>query len=89
MVWVILIPFTIKEILSKKNYIKQNFFIIGLMGILSISTFNSVVYFASKLYPSYKRCFNVSSHTSNDNNFFIDNEIEKQMFFKYPAYFYR
>ena len=46
MVWFILIPFTIKEIVSKKNYIKQNFFVIGLMGILSISTFNSVVYFA-------------------------------------------
>ena len=46
MVWFILIPFTIKEILAKKNYIKENFFAIGIMGILSISTFNSVVYFA-------------------------------------------
>ena len=46
MVWFILIPFTIKEIVSKKNYIKHNFFVIGIMGILSISTFNSVVYFA-------------------------------------------
>ena len=46
MVWFLLIPFTIKEIIAKKSYIKKNFFIIGLMGILSISTFNSVVYFA-------------------------------------------
>ena len=46
MVWFILIPFTIKEILVKKDYIKKNFLTIGLMGILSISTFNSVVYFA-------------------------------------------
>ena len=46
MVWFILIPFTIKEILAKKKYIKENFFAIGIMGILSISTFNSVVYFA-------------------------------------------
>ena len=46
MVWFILIPFTIKEILAKKNHIKENFFAIGIMGILSISTFNSVVYFA-------------------------------------------
>ena len=45
-VWFILIPFTIKEILAKKNYIKENFFVIGIMGILSISTFNSAVYFA-------------------------------------------
>ena len=46
MVWFILIPFTIKEILAKKNYIKENFLVIGFMGVLSISTFNSVVYFA-------------------------------------------
>ena len=46
MVWFILIPFTIKEIVAKKNYIKENFFTIGIMGILSISTFNSVVYLA-------------------------------------------
>ena len=46
MVWFILIPFTIKEILLKKRYIKKNFLVIGFMGVLSISTFNSVVYFA-------------------------------------------
>ena len=46
MVWFILIPFTVKEILAKKNYIKENFFVISVMGILTISTFNSVVYFA-------------------------------------------
>ena len=46
MVWFLYIPFTIKEIIAKKNYIKKNFFVIGIMGILSISTFNSVVYFA-------------------------------------------
>ena len=46
MVWFILIPFTIKEILVKENYIKENFLVISFMGILTISTFNSVVYFA-------------------------------------------
>ena len=46
MVWFILIPFTIKEVISKKSYIIKNFLVIGLMGVLSISTFNSVVYFA-------------------------------------------
>ncbi len=46
MVWFILIPFTIKEILAKGNYIKENFLVISVMGILTISTFNSVVYFA-------------------------------------------
>ncbi len=46
MVWLILIPFTIKEILVKKKYIKENFLIISFMGVLTISTFNSVVYFA-------------------------------------------
>ena len=46
MVWFILIPFTIKEILAKRKYITQNFLVISFMGILTISTFNSVVYFA-------------------------------------------
>ena len=45
-VWIILIPFTYKEILNNFAYIKKNIFIIGLMGVLTISTFNSVVYFA-------------------------------------------
>ncbi len=45
-VWLILIPFTYKEILNDFLYIKKNILIIGLMGVLSISTFNSVVYFA-------------------------------------------
>ncbi len=46
MVWLILIPFTVQEILAKKKYIKDNFLVISFMGILTISTFNSVVYFA-------------------------------------------
>ena len=46
MVWFILIPFTIKEILAKLKYIKENFLVISFMGILTISTFNSDVYFA-------------------------------------------
>ena len=46
MVWIILIPFTFKEILHKKNYIKENWLLISFMGVITISTFNSVVYFA-------------------------------------------
>ena len=46
MVWFILIPFTFKEILHKKNYIKENWLLISFMGVITISTFNSVVYFA-------------------------------------------
>ncbi len=45
-VWIILIPFTYKEIIKNFSYIKKNILILGLMGVLSISTFNSVVYFA-------------------------------------------
>jgi len=45
-VWILLIPFTYKEILNNFSYIKKNILIIGLMGVLTISTFNSVVYFA-------------------------------------------
>ena len=46
MVWFILIPFTFKEIIHKKKYIKENWLLISFMGIITISTFNSVVYFA-------------------------------------------
>ncbi len=45
-VWFILIPFTYKEILSDFNYIKKNWLVISFMGLITISTFNSVVYFA-------------------------------------------
>ena len=45
-VWFILLPFTYKEIFINKDYIKNNFLVIGFMGVITISTFNSVVYFA-------------------------------------------
>ena len=45
-VWFILLPFTYKEILNNIDYVKKNFLIIGFMGVITISTFNSVVYFA-------------------------------------------
>ena len=45
-VWFILIPFTYKEIFMNITYIKKNFLVISFMGVITISTFNSVVYFA-------------------------------------------
>ena len=39
-------PFYSKRNFSKEKYIKANFLVISFMGILTISTFNSVVYFA-------------------------------------------
>ena len=45
-VWIILIPFTYKEIYYNWNYIKKNLLVISFMGLMTISTFNSVVYFA-------------------------------------------
>jgi len=45
-VWFILIPFTYKEIYNNFPYIKKNWFVISFMGVITISTFNSVVYFA-------------------------------------------
>ena len=45
-VWLILAPFTYKEIFNNVDYIKKNILVIGFMGIITISTFNSVVYFA-------------------------------------------
>ena len=45
-VWFILIPFTYKEIYKNLPYIKKNWLVISFMGVITISTFNSVVYFA-------------------------------------------
>ena len=45
-VWFILIPFTYEEIFMNISYIKKNFLVISFMGVITISTFNSVVYFA-------------------------------------------
>jgi drug/metabolite transporter (DMT)-like permease len=45
-VWFILMPFTYKEIYNNFNYIKKNWLVISFMGVITISTFNSVVYLA-------------------------------------------
>ena len=45
-VWIILIPFTYKEIYFNWEHIKKNWIVISFMGVITISTFNSVVYFA-------------------------------------------
>ena len=45
-VWVILMPFTYKEISNHWPNIRKNWAVISLMGVMTISTFNSVVYFA-------------------------------------------
>ena len=45
-VWVILMPFTYKEISNHWPNIRKNWAVISLMGVITISTFNSVVYFA-------------------------------------------
>ena len=45
-VWFILIPFTYKEIYKNLNHIKKNWIVISFMGVITISTFNSVVYLA-------------------------------------------
>ena len=45
-VWLILIPFTYKEIINNLPIVKKNWLVISFMGVITISTFNSVVYFA-------------------------------------------
>jgi drug/metabolite transporter (DMT)-like permease len=45
-VWLILIPFTYKEICNNVPSIKKNWLLISFMGVITISTFNSVVYLA-------------------------------------------
>ena len=45
-VWIILIPFTFKDILKNFRIIINNFYSIFFMSITSISVFNSVVYYS-------------------------------------------
>jgi len=44
--WLILAPFTIKEIIEKKNHIIENIKLIIVLGITSITIFNSIVYYS-------------------------------------------
>ena len=44
--WLILLPFTYKEIIKKKNYILKNIKFFILLGITSITIFNSIVYYS-------------------------------------------
>ena len=44
--WLILAPFTIPEIIKKKDYIKKNFKFYALLGITSVTIFNSIVYYS-------------------------------------------
>ena len=44
--WLILAPFTLKEILQKKDHILQNIKLILILGITSITVFNSIVYYS-------------------------------------------
>ena len=44
--WLILVPFTFKEIIEKKKYILGNIKLITILGITSITFFNSIVYYS-------------------------------------------
>jgi drug/metabolite transporter (DMT)-like permease len=44
--WLILAPFTVPEIIAKKKYIKDNFKLFLILGITSITVFNSIVYYS-------------------------------------------
>ena len=44
--WLILAPFTIPEILKHKKYIKQNYKLFLILGVTSITVFNSIVYYS-------------------------------------------
>ena len=44
--WLILAPFTIKEIYQKRDHILQNIKLILVLGITSITVFNSIVYYS-------------------------------------------
>ena len=44
--WLILLPFTYKEIIKKKDYVLKNLGFFVILGITSITIFNSIVYYS-------------------------------------------
>jgi len=44
--WLILAPFTIPEIIEKKDYIFKNYKLFIILGVTSITIFNSIVYYS-------------------------------------------
>jgi len=44
--WLILAPFTLPEILKKKEYILKNYKLFIILGVTSITIFNSIVYYS-------------------------------------------
>ena len=44
--WLILAPFTIPEILKNKDYIRENYKLFLVLGVTSITVFNSIVYYS-------------------------------------------
>ena len=44
--WLILAPFTLKEIIKKKDYLLKNIKLIIILGFTSITVFNSIVYYS-------------------------------------------
>ena len=44
--WLILAPFTIREIIKKKEYIIKNYKLFIVLGVTSITIFNSIVYYS-------------------------------------------
>ncbi|MBD1157231.1 DMT family transporter [Pelagibacterales bacterium SAG-MED20] len=44
--WLILAPFTIKEIFENRNYIMNNYKYYAVLGITSVTIFNSIVYYS-------------------------------------------
>ena len=46
--WLVLLPFTYKEIIQKKNYILKNFGIFIILGMTAVSIFNSALFYSLK-----------------------------------------
>ncbi len=69
--WLILMPFTFKEIIEKKKYILDNIKLITALGITSITFFNSIVYYSLNFTNVINWGFNDLGHTCDDHFFFL------------------
>jgi drug/metabolite transporter (DMT)-like permease len=70
-VWLILIPFTYKEICNNVPSIKKNWLLISFMGVITISTFNSVVYLALNYTQVINAVLMLAADSSSCNDSFF------------------
>ena len=81
--WLILAPFTLPEIIRKKNYILKNIGLIIILGITSVTIFNSIVYYSLNFTQVISGVLTISTIPVMIIFFVGYLKLKKQIFIKY------